>query len=685
MTPQGAPTSPSVLNSWKEIAAYLGRDVRTVMRWEQTRGLPVHRLPGEAKSAVFAVKSEIDGWRRGRKLTLLDVPEQSDSEMPAVEPAAPHRRPRVAVLALGCLLVAGTGAAVAWRILQKPAGTPTFPIVRLTYDHSASAPTISADASLFAYTSDRDGKFDIYVQHIGDREPIRVTRNEADNVQPNFSPDGSHIAFRSDRDGGGLYLVPSLGGIERKIADRGAYPAFSPVGASILYLVRIGFSGRARMFIIGLDGGSPRPFQPEFEVAPTGTVFSIPMWSPDGKFIIFEGVSRSDKSGRSLWVAPAAGGPVMAVGQVPPVPTGKIRIYTGWAGNYLYYVEGTSVHGAPLMRTPVAPNPWRIAGPPEMLTTPSTVCGLARVSPGGRIVMTIAGTFVNNIWSVPLQANSGVITGQPRQETPDAYNQMRMSVAANGSRLAYVSYLAEGHLEIRLMDVATRRLASIPLSSANRSPFFRLRPDGSRLAYRDLVNGKLVSYSVPAADPSANAPVCEGCSVVGFFSRSDDEVLAAYGPRLVRQSLSTGARKPLIDFPINDPALSPDDHWLAFVAPNGEGSAGLFIAPVRDEAVPPSEWMLVSEDPNYIGSPQWSPQGQMLYYISNRDSFSCVWAQSFDAARKTFGNPMHVYHDRAASTLKASPGRSIAITPDRLYLMMATMASNIWMMETGRR
>ena len=50
------------LNSWKAIAAYLGREVRTAQRWAQSRGLPVHRLPGGARPRVFALKSEIDDW-----------------------------------------------------------------------------------------------------------------------------------------------------------------------------------------------------------------------------------------------------------------------------------------------------------------------------------------------------------------------------------------------------------------------------------------------------------------------------------------------------------------------------------------------------------------------------------------------------------------------------------------------
>ena len=50
------------LESWKEIAAYLGRDLRTVMRWEKERSLPVHRFPGGGHVGVYAYRSEIDNW-----------------------------------------------------------------------------------------------------------------------------------------------------------------------------------------------------------------------------------------------------------------------------------------------------------------------------------------------------------------------------------------------------------------------------------------------------------------------------------------------------------------------------------------------------------------------------------------------------------------------------------------------
>src|SRR5215469_14961462 len=53
-----------ILNSWKEVAGYVGRGVRTVQRWEVELGFPVRRPRGKNRSAVIALKPEIDLWLR---------------------------------------------------------------------------------------------------------------------------------------------------------------------------------------------------------------------------------------------------------------------------------------------------------------------------------------------------------------------------------------------------------------------------------------------------------------------------------------------------------------------------------------------------------------------------------------------------------------------------------------------
>lgn len=64
-----------VLNSWKEIASYLGRGVRTVQRYERELGLPVRRPHGRSRSAVIALSDELDLWLRHAPGGALDAPE----------------------------------------------------------------------------------------------------------------------------------------------------------------------------------------------------------------------------------------------------------------------------------------------------------------------------------------------------------------------------------------------------------------------------------------------------------------------------------------------------------------------------------------------------------------------------------------------------------------------------------
>jgi TolB-like protein/lipoprotein NlpI len=65
--PEGSPLPGKKLDSWGEIASYLGREVRTVQRWERTEGLPVHRHEHKKKSTVYAFTGELDAWIKNRQ------------------------------------------------------------------------------------------------------------------------------------------------------------------------------------------------------------------------------------------------------------------------------------------------------------------------------------------------------------------------------------------------------------------------------------------------------------------------------------------------------------------------------------------------------------------------------------------------------------------------------------------
>ncbi len=65
--------SLEILNSWKEVAVYLGRGVRTVQRWERDLGLPVHRPRGKQRSAVVAIPVEIERWIERTPARSLEI------------------------------------------------------------------------------------------------------------------------------------------------------------------------------------------------------------------------------------------------------------------------------------------------------------------------------------------------------------------------------------------------------------------------------------------------------------------------------------------------------------------------------------------------------------------------------------------------------------------------------------
>jgi hypothetical protein len=73
-------TSPDRLNSWKEIALYLKRQVRTVQHWEKREGLPVHRHFHNKQGTIFAFRSEIEAWGKRRAAERIRGEETCASE-----------------------------------------------------------------------------------------------------------------------------------------------------------------------------------------------------------------------------------------------------------------------------------------------------------------------------------------------------------------------------------------------------------------------------------------------------------------------------------------------------------------------------------------------------------------------------------------------------------------------------
>ncbi len=115
------------LDSWKEIATYVKRDVSTVQRWEKREGMPVHRHVHDKRGSVYAFGSELDAWLQSRRLRLEEEEKERLAETPVNaegdhEPKGPPRARRWLVLGGVALLALIT---VAYVMIRSRAGGAT--------------------------------------------------------------------------------------------------------------------------------------------------------------------------------------------------------------------------------------------------------------------------------------------------------------------------------------------------------------------------------------------------------------------------------------------------------------------------------------------------------------------------------------------------------------------------------
>ncbi len=132
------PSSSRTLSSWKEIAAYLGRDERTVRRWEQERGLPVHRGPKGKGHSVYATTADLDRW-------LLSDGQQDTgqtSEAPLPKPTADRRlvSRSLAVTSFLVVVAFSLSFALAWRRPSAAAPTARTMLVVLPFQNFSGEP-----------------------------------------------------------------------------------------------------------------------------------------------------------------------------------------------------------------------------------------------------------------------------------------------------------------------------------------------------------------------------------------------------------------------------------------------------------------------------------------------------------------------------------------------------------------
>ncbi len=167
------------LNSWKEIATYFDRDIRTVQLWEKREALPIHRHEHSTRSSVYAYPSELDTWLRTRRHERA-----SAAPKPIAPLVARSSRLTRALLAIAIAAVPMTAlAAWGWH-LRRP--TPAIPFASdqtlAVLPFEDLSPDGSGNVWVYGFTDD-------LIADLGTTEHLRVISRRS--VMPFTSSHGS--------------------------------------------------------------------------------------------------------------------------------------------------------------------------------------------------------------------------------------------------------------------------------------------------------------------------------------------------------------------------------------------------------------------------------------------------------------------------------------------------------------
>jgi Tol biopolymer transport system component len=297
-----------------------------------------------------------------------------------------------------------------------------------------------------------------------------------------------------------------------------------------------------------------------------------------------------------------------------------------------------------------------------------------------------------DIWGIPVLANEGKVTGSLKRWTHDPAIDVSPSLSADGSRLLFQSNRA-GHYSIWQLETDSGK-ESLVASSADDQLWPVISPDGSKVVWSEnRMFGRFEHFSTPIGG-GAREVLCEDCGpAISVWSRNGRMMLvdSFHGARhRLGVSLITAGSQGKIAVledsgsDLRHAHFSPDDRWIVVVARIDGGSSRIYIAPFRASLVPKSEWIPLSDGSAWESSPQWSPDGKLVYYVSTRDGYHCIWAQRLDTANKPSGAAFAVYHFHSARRLPAMlpfGDSDLVVGRDQLLVSLSEMTGNIWTTE----
>jgi Tol biopolymer transport system component len=559
------------LDSWKEIAAYLNRDVTTVQRWEKREAMPVHRHLHDRMGSVYAFRAELDAWARSRNLREArengnNVPSPNP---PALPPRSAKWTSRIRWTFVLPLAAGGALAMSASLWLQRteyfwrsPIADARFQTVT-EFDGVEQAAAVSRDGHFVAFLSDRDGQMDVWVTQMGSGQFHNLTRgSEPELVNPSvrtlgFSPDGSFVTFwvrKQDGSSGGnisIWAVPTLGGQPRPYLEGVAEFDWSRDGSRLAYHT----PGPGDPLFVS-DGSRQSEGRPIF-TAPAGLHCHFPLWAPDTAFIYFVQGSLPDKL--DIWRITPTGG----------IPE-RITSHRGRVSHPVLLDRRTLVY---LASDPDGSGPWLYSVDVERRIPHRLGSGLDRytslaASADGRRLVVALASPKRTLWRLPIADSPA--------EVPAAARIPLMTSTGFSPRLGpnYLLYVYATSTSESIRRVAketdtelwsgqgARIFGGPAISPDGKYVAFSVRQHGQSLLYvmqADGTNARIVTDSLDLQGAPAWAP--DGQSIT---SAADDRGV----PHLFRVPVDGRSPALFVQEYSVDPAWAPDGRFVVYSGPD---------------------------------------------------------------------------------------------------------------------
>ncbi|MCY7348046.1 MAG: winged helix-turn-helix domain-containing protein [Pyrinomonadaceae bacterium] len=449
-------------------------------------------LPEVTKSsdenALIIEEQTLTRIRIEETLTLSDAETRrhGDAEkkivaLPNVPASARRRVPASLLLAFGVLAITAIGFAVYHIFLRQPEpkiilASKITPFAGLP--GREDAPVFSPDGNqiAFAWNGGDLENFDIYVKLIGAGEPVRLTKSKADDLNPAFSPDGKTIAFiRSSGAGSELFLVPALGGAERKICHLNSTRSsvsFAPDGLSLVVSDSEQSDGPNGIFLVNVENGDKR----RLTVPPEYTNDDAPRFSPDGQMIAF--VRNFGAIVQELFVVDIGGGEPR-----------RLTFDKTWIGGAAWSADGASIVIASRRQINSQTNLWQISlknDAPQFIAAGGKNSGKPAISPNGKTIAFVEEWQDTNIWRIETKGEPANNTFRKLIASSRRDNSPHFS--PDGARIVFSSdRTANFDIWIGDADGSNARQLTDLQNSPTGSP--RFSPDGKLIVFDAQVAG----------------------------------------------------------------------------------------------------------------------------------------------------------------------------------------------------